>query len=140
MAGLTLVIGNKNYSSWSLRPWLLMKHLGVEFTELLIKLDMTDTPEQIKQHSPTKKVPVLVDGPLTVWDSLAICEYVSEKFLEGRGWPADATARARARSMTAEMHGGFGELRSQWPMNIRLQRKLPLNAPLQKDIGRIEAS
>jgi glutathione S-transferase len=140
MAALTLVIGNKNYSSWSLRPWLLMKHAGVEFTELRIALNMTDTPVLIKQHSPTKKVPVLVDGALTVWDSLAICEYVSEKFLAGRGWPADIVARARARSMAAEMHSGFNELRSQWPMNIREQRKMPLNAGLQKDIARIEAS
>jgi glutathione S-transferase len=140
MTGLTLVIGNRNYSSWSLRPWLLMKHLGVDFTELRIALDMTDTPELVKQHSPTRKVPVLIDGPVTVWDSLAICEYVSEKFLEGRGWPADSGARARARSMAAEMHSGFNELRSQWPMNIREQRKMPLNAGLQKDIARLEAS
>lgn len=140
MAGLTLVIGNKNYSSWSLRPWLLMKHMGVQFDEVRIALDMADTPALVKQYSPTKKVPVLVDGGLTVWDSLAICEYVSEKFLDGRGWPSDATARARARSMAAEMHSGFGELRSQWPMNVREQRKMPLNALLQKDIGRIETS
>lgn len=140
MTELTLVFGNKNYSSWSLRPWLLLKHMGVEFTEMRIALDMDDTPERVKQHSPTRKVPVLLDGPLTVWDSLAICEYVSEKFLAGRGWPGDMAARARARAMAAEMHSGFGELRSQWPMNIRLRRKMPLNPPLQKDIARIETS
>jgi glutathione S-transferase len=140
MAALTLVFGNKNYSSWSLRPWLLMQHMGVAFTERRIALDMADTPALVKQYSPTKKVPVLVDGALTVWDSLAICEYVSEQYLDGRGWPADVMARARARAMSAEMHSGFMELRSQWPMNVREQRKLPLNAGLQKDIARLEAS
>lgn len=140
MGSLTLVFGNKNYSSWSLRPWLLLKHMGIDFVETRIPLDMADTPALIKQFSPTKKVPVLLDGPLTVWDSLAICEYVSEQYLDGRGWPAAVAARAQARALAAEMHSGFSELRSQWPMNIRERRQMPVNAALQKDIARIESS
>ena len=137
MAGLTLVIGNKNYSSWSLRPWLLLRHMGVPFDEVRVPLSTPETADLLRQHSPTMKVPVLKDAALTVWDSLAICEYISEQYLDGRGWPQAVPARAQARSFAAEMHSGFQALRSAWPMNIRLQRKLPVEGALKRDIERM---
>jgi glutathione S-transferase len=137
MAALTLVIGNKNYSSWSLRPWVLLRHMGVPFTELRIALSQPHTSAALKEHSPTGRVPVLKDGSLVVWDSLAICEYVSEQYLHGKGWPQAVAARAQARSFCAEMHSGFQALRSSWPMNVRLQRKLPVEGALKRDIERV---
>lgn len=123
---LTLVIGNKNYSSWSLRPWLAMKMAGVDFDEIRIPLDRPDTKASILRHSPTGKVPCLIDagasGRLTVWDSLAICEYVNEACADGRLWPADRAVRARARSVTAEMHSGFAALRTHMSMDIRARK------------------
>ena len=112
-----LVIGNKNYSSWSLRPWLAMKVLGIPFRELRIPLYGAGSKQEILQHSPAGKVPCLVDGATRVWDSLAILEYVAER--EPRVWPADAALRARARSISAEMHSGFPNLRNHMSMNIR---------------------
>ena len=117
MAPLTLVIGNKNYSSWSLRAWLFLKHCGLAFSEVVVPLDTADTHAAIDKYGPTRKVPVLRQGELTVWDSLAICEYVAE--LTGKGWPRAPSARAVARAVCAEMHSGFSALRSQWPMNAR---------------------
>lgn len=137
MGALTLVIGNKNYSSWSLRPWLLLRHMGVAFTEIRIPLDLPDTKARLKPLSPTGKVPVLHDGELVVWDTLAICEYVSEQYLNGKGWPEAAAARAQARSLAAEMHSGFQGLRSAWPMNTRLRRKLLPDAAVSRDIERV---
>ncbi|MDY6981571.1 MAG: glutathione S-transferase family protein [Pseudomonadota bacterium] len=137
MSQLTLVIGNKNYSSWSLRPWILLRHNGVAFSEVHIPLSRPDTADLLRPHSPTLKVPVLNDASLTVWDSLAICEYVSEQYLAGKGWPQAVAARAQARSFAAEMHSGFQALRSAWPMNVRLQRKLPVDAAVQRDIDRV---
>lgn len=137
MSRLTLVIGNKNYSSWSLRAWLLLRHSGVPFDEVRVALSQPDTTENLRQHSPSLKVPVLKDGSLTVWDSLAICEYVSEQHLHGKGWPQAVASRAQARSFAAEMHSGFQALRSTWPMNIRLQRKLPLDGALKRDVERV---
>jgi glutathione S-transferase len=123
---LTLVIGNKNYSSWSLRPWLAMKMAGIAFDEIRIPLDQPDTKASILRHSPTGKVPCLVDagssGRLTVWDSLAICEYVNEVHAAGRMWPGEAAARARARSAAAEMHSGFAALRTHMSMDIRARK------------------
>jgi glutathione S-transferase len=136
---LTLVFGNKNYSTWSLRPWLLLRHFGVPFHEHRIRLSTPETAAVLKPISPTGCVPVLLDGDLTVWDSLAICEYVSEQFLGGRGWPADPRARAQARALAAEMHSGFQALRSAWPMNIRLQRKLEPTPGVAACITRIDA-
>ncbi|SCY70091.1 glutathione S-transferase family protein [Microvirga guangxiensis] len=112
----TLVIANKCYSSWSLRPWLLMKQLGVAFDEIMIPLDLPDTKEKVLRHSPAGKVPILIDGRATVWESLAIMEYVSETFAPA--WPEDREARAMARSVAAEMHAGFMALRSACPMNL----------------------
>lgn len=113
----TLVIGNKLYSSWSLRPWLLMKQLGVAFDEILIPLDLPDTKAQVLKHSPAGKMPVLIDGDVTVWETLAIMEYVGEAF-GVPVWPADRRARAMARAVASEMHAGFPALRSACPMNL----------------------
>ena len=137
MAPLTLVIGNKNYSSWSLRPWLFMKHVGLEFEEILVPLDTPDTREQIDRYTPSGRVPVLRQGTLCVWDSLAICEYVAE--LSGKGWPQAREARAVARAVCAEMHSGFTTLRSLWPMNARARnRRTAVTAALEADIERID--
>lgn len=116
---LTLVIGNRNYSSWSLRPWLAMKHAGLAFDEERIALNQPDTKERILRHSPSGRVPCLIDGALVVWDSMAICEYVNELYAGGRLWPRDVGPRARARSVAAEMHAGFGALRTHMPMDLR---------------------
>jgi glutathione S-transferase len=113
----TLVIANKCYSSWSLRPWLLMKHLGVAFDEIMIPLDLPDTREKVLKHSPAGKVPILIDGVVTVWESIAIMEHVGEAY-GAPVWPEDRTARAMARSVAAEMHAGFSGLRSACPMNL----------------------
>ena len=119
---LKLYIGNKNYSSWSLRPWLLMRQAGIAFEEVQLRFDSFAPGSQFKQAlasiSPTGKVPVLVDGPLAVWDTLAIVETLAEWFPDKGVWPQDAAARAQARSVCAEMHSGFGALRSACPMNI----------------------
>jgi glutathione S-transferase len=136
---LTLVIGNKNYSTWSLRPWLLLRSFGVPFVERRVLLSTPQTSQILKPLSPTGCVPVLFDNDLRVWDSLAICEYVSEQFLADRGWPQDARARAEARALAAEMHSGFQALRQAWPMNIRLQRKLQPPAAVAANIARIDA-
>ena len=137
MDDLRLTIGNKNYSSWSLRPWILMKHLGLEFSERQIPLDTAEFADRIAALSPTRRVPVLEDRGLVIWDSLAICEYASE--LAGAGWPRDAKTRAVARSACAEMHSGFGALRSQWPMNARAEnRRTPDDAARAADVARIE--
>jgi len=137
MAPLSLIIGNKNYSSWSLRPWLFMKHVGLEFQELLIPLDTPETREQIEHYGPSGRVPVLRQGTLCVWDSLAICEYVAE--LSGKGWPQAREARAVARAVCAEMHSGFSTLRSLWPMNARARnRRTAITAALEADIERID--
>lgn len=114
-----LVIGNKNYSSWSLRPWLALTEAGIAFEERRIVLDQPQSKAVILQHSPSGKVPCLIDGGLTVWDSLAICETASERYAGGALWPADADARARARAVSAEMHSGFAALRTHLPMDIR---------------------
>jgi glutathione S-transferase len=114
---MLLVIGNKNYSSWSLRPWIAMKTLGIAFEEKRIPLYGPGAKAEILEYSPAGKVPCLVDGGLTVWDSLAILEYLAER--HPRLWPADAGERARARSLAAEMHSGFASLRQHMSMNVR---------------------
>lgn len=113
-----LYIGNKNYSSWSLRPWLLMTALNIGFKETVIPLDQPDTKSQILEVSGAGQVPILVDGKTTVWESLAIMEYLAERFEEINIWPKDARARAHARSISAEMHAGFQPLRARCPMNL----------------------
>ena len=124
---LTLVIGNKNYSSWSMRPWVLMTQAGIAFEETQVWLGEPDTATMIARHSPSGTVPVLIDrsaegdaaSEIKVWDSLAIAEYLAEKFPAKQLWPADVALRARARAVAAEMHSGFTALRTHMPMNIR---------------------
>lgn len=135
---MKLVIANKNYSSWSLRPWLLLTEFKLDFTEINESLNGDDLKERLRRHSPSCKVPVLIDNGLTIWDSLAICEYVSETCLDGRGWPADPGLRAHARSISAEMHSGFMALRSEMPMNIRAKRSIHPTPAALSDIRRID--
>ncbi len=135
-----LVIGNKAYSSWSLRPWVLLTHAGVAFEERRLALDSEAFRREIPGLSPTGKVPVLHHAGRVVWDSLAICEYANETWLEGRGWPSDPSARALARCAAAEMHSGFPALRAQLPMNTRRQPDAyRWDADAERDLRRIEA-
>lgn len=136
--GWKLVIGNKNYSSWSMRPWVVMKAFHIPFEELRIVLDRPETSTQIARYSAAGRVPVLLAGDLAVWDSLAICEYLAEQFPDKNLWPKNVEARAIARSICAEMHSGFTGLRSAMWMNIRA--RFPgkgRTAAAQADIGRI---
>ena len=138
MDELVLVMGNKNYSSWSLRVWLLLKQCGIPFTEHRIPLDTHAWKREIGRHSPSRKVPVLKHGKRRVWDSLAICEYVAEMYPEAHAWPEDIRTRAVARSVSAEMHSGFAALRERLPMNCR-RRVSGFRAPedAAEDIRRI---
>ena len=134
----TLVIGNKNYSSWSLRPWLAARHAGIEFDEIRIPLYTPDAAAQIQQYSPSGKVPVWREGEFAVWDSLAICEYLAER--SPALWPTDATARAVARSVSAEMHSGFVALRTNMTMNARARgRRVAVTPEIAAEIDRIAA-
>lgn len=140
MTDLTLVIANKAYSSWSLRPWLALKHAGLPFREILVPLRQPDTAARILAHSPSGRVPCLLDGDRTIWESLAICEYVAELAPEAGLWPGDAQARAVARSVSAEMHAGFAALRSS--MSMDLKREHPgegMTPETAADITRIQA-
>ncbi|MDV3001150.1 MAG: hypothetical protein N5P05_002756 [Chroococcopsis gigantea SAG 12.99] len=119
MYDLTLVVGNKNYSSWSLRPWLIMRHFGIEFEEVRIPLYNSSSSTLIYQYSPSGKVPVLIDKTLAVWESVAILEYLAEKFPQYHWWPPVLSSRAIARSLSYEMHAGFLALRHEMPMNCR---------------------
>lgn len=146
---MQLVIGNKNYSSWSMRPWLLMRGFELPFEEVRVRFDSFDAGSRFKQtllgYTPTGRVPVLVDGDLRVWDSLAIAEYLAERFPQHAMWPRDAAARARARCVCAEMHGGFSALRSHFPVNIEARlpevgaRVLAQEPQVVADVQRIEA-
>lgn len=136
----TLVIGNKNYSSWSLRPWLLLRQAGVAFEEVRLPLDTPEFQARIGDWSPTGRVPVLHDHGQVVWDSLAICEYANERWLRGSGWPGDPERRALARSVACEMHSGFPALRAQLPMNCRREpRERHWDQAAQRDIDRVQA-
>ncbi len=138
MPAFQLIIGKKNYSSWSLRPWLLLRKLSVSFEETQVLLQTEDFKQQVMRFSPVGKVPVLLDGDLAIWDSLAIAEYLAEQFPQA--WPRDPAARAFARSISAEMHSGFMSLRSQMPMNCRATgREVTGNEALAQDIERIQA-
>jgi glutathione S-transferase len=139
---LTLFIGNKAYSSWSLRPWLLMRALDIPFTEVVTPLYVDGSREKMLREGPTGKVPLLRDGDFAVWDSLAIVEYLAEKFPDRNLWPKAPQARARARSLCAEMHSGFQGLRQACPTNFRRARRaapLPLDEAAQADFARIQA-
>jgi glutathione S-transferase len=139
---LTLVIGNKNYSSWSMRPWLALKAGNIAFDEVLIPLYTGDADKQrILKFSRSGKVPVLVDGEVTIWDSLAIIEYAAERFPKLQLWPEDAASRAHARSVSAEMHSGFAALRGECGMNLhRPVGAKALSAEARADIARIQQS
>jgi glutathione S-transferase len=142
MSRLMLVIGNKNYSSWSLRPWLALRMAGLDFEEVRVPLYQPDSRERILRHSPAGKVPILRDGDLSIWDSLAICEYVAELAPRAGLWPEDKAARAHARSISAEMHAGFAPLRAAMPMNVRVQGATlvtPPSAEVRADVARIVA-
>ncbi|MEJ2445723.1 MAG: glutathione S-transferase family protein, partial [Exilibacterium sp.] len=134
-----LVIGNKNYSTWSLRPWLLLSAFDIDFEEIQESLISEGLKERLKKYSPTCRVPVLIDGTKRIWDSLAICEYVSEKYLNGRGWPENLELRAEARMVTCEMHSGFVALRNELPMNCRAIRKVEISPAAEDDISRIDS-
>ncbi len=144
---MQLYIGNKNYSSWSMRPWVLLTQAGIPFDEVKLRFDAFSAESKFKTElariSPAGRVPVLVDADLVVWDTLAIAEYVAERFPEQRLWPQDTKARARARSVCAEMHSGFGALRSHFPMNIEAAlpevgvRVLAEQAGVRDDLARL---
>lgn len=137
---MQLIIGNKNYSSWSLRAWLLLSAYDVPFEEVRIALCKKTTRDEIDKHTKAGKVPVLHDSNLVIWDSLAICEYVSEKFLNGKGWPKAINDRALARACCAEMHSGFFTLRGEMPMNCRAEkRKVTISENLAKEISRVDS-
>jgi glutathione S-transferase len=138
--GLQLVIGNKNYSSWSFRPWLAMKVARIPFEETVIPFDTPDFKSRITALSVAGKVPLLIDGDTRVWESLAILEYLAEKFPEAGLWPRDGQARAHARAISSEMHAGFQPLRRQLPMNMRRPVKpQALAADAAADVARIGA-
>ena len=138
MSRVVLVIGNKNYSSWSLRGWLGMRKSGVAFEERWLPLDTPRFHEEIADLSPTRQVPVLWHDARCIWDSLAINEYANETFADGRLWPEDPYQRALARSVSAEMHSGFSALRKRMPMNCRAQgRIVEMDSALEAEIGRI---
>lgn len=140
MANLTIYLGNKNYSSWSLRPWLALKQTTVAFDEVVIPLYQPASRETALKYSPSGKVPALRHGDVTVWESLAICEYLAESFPTSDLWPKDPAARALARSVSAEMHAGFADLRRHLPMNIRSSFPGREIAPeVQADINRVMA-
>jgi glutathione S-transferase len=135
---MEIVIGTRKWSSWSLRPWLVLKHTGAPFHETLIELRQFETTEaEICKFSPSKMVPVLKDGELVVWDSLAICEYLAERFPEARLWPADPALRALARSASAEMHSGFTSLRGECPMELETRKVVDISEATQKDVRKI---
>lgn len=139
MANLTLIIGNKNYSSWSLRPWLFMKHHNIKFSEKRVALYTDTTHQELQSCNSNFKVPVLMNGDFIVWDSLAILEYVSEQYCNSKGWPVDNKARAFARSICAEMHSSFTHLRNELGMNCRKQfSNVKLSAETQRDVDRIK--
>ena len=139
---MELLIGNKNYSTWSLRGWLMLKAWDIPFNEHQYVLDTDDFRAQLAKYPQAAGlVPLLIDtkdgNELLVWDSLAICEYINEQYLNGKGWPANAADRARARSVSAEMHSGFEAIRNELPMNLRARRKVVLSEAAHKNIARI---
>jgi len=136
-AELEIVIGDMNLSSWSLRPWLALRATGYPFRQRKIRLDRADSRAQLRAASPTGKVPLLIDGELVIWESLAICEALAEWFPAAQLWPAEAGARAFARSAAYEMHGGFAELRRELPMNLRARIVREPSPGARADIERI---
>lgn len=139
MKDIKLVIGNKNYSYWSMCPWLLLKMFDIEFDEIQIELYQDNTAEKLGPYSPSLKVPVLLHKEITVWDSLSICEYISEEILNGAGWPGTAKRKASARSISAELHSEFINLKKNWPLNCKASVKLNPSELVLNEIARIDA-
>ena len=138
---LKLIVVNKAYSSWSLRPWILLAHFHIPFEEVVIPMDQPDTRERILEHSPTGKCPALRDGAIEVWESLAIIEYLAEKYPDKAIWPRPKGARAHARAISNEMHAGFQALRQHCPTQfLRPVRKIALTPQVEADVARIEAA
>src|SRR5579862_5110456 len=136
---LRLILANKAYSSWSLRPWILLAHFKIPFEEIVIPLDLPDTREQILRYAPTGKCPSLQDGAISIWESLAIIEYVAEKYPDKAIWPRAKAARAHARTLSSEMHAGFTALRQHCPTNFRRPvRAIALTEAVEADVARIE--
>lgn len=135
---MKLIIGNQNYSTWSLRPWLLLSAFEVGFNDQVVSLRDDGLSERLHHYSQSNKVPVLIDGDLTVWDTLAICEYISETYLDSKGWPLDKNQRALARATTAEMHSGFLNIRNEMPMNVKARRKIDLSDAAKIEIGHMD--
>ncbi|MCW6509105.1 glutathione S-transferase family protein [Lichenifustis flavocetrariae] len=137
----TLTIGNKAYSSWSQRPWILLRHFDIPFTERVVPLDRATTSVDIQQHSPTGRVPALQAGDLVIWESIAIAEFIADRFPDKAIWPVDPDARAIARSLAAEMHASFTRLRQHCPTNFRRpQRAIAIPDDVRHDVDRIEAA
>ncbi len=135
---MKLIIGNQNYSSWSLRPWILLKYYNISFQQHRIKLFTDDMFSEMSEYCPNNKVPVLIDNNIKIWDSLAICEYVNEQYLSGKAWPEQTEQKALARSICAEMHSNFFALRDEMPMNCRrLPSPINYSDDCQNDIDRI---
>ena len=135
---MQLYIANQNYSSWSLRAWLILAQYELDAEVIKLTLFTDEFYRALEKVTPTAKVPVLVDGEIVVWESLAILEYVNEAYLEGKAWPTSASERAKARAIASEMHAGFGYLRNEMPMNCRAKRKVHLSAGALKDVARID--
>jgi len=136
---LTLVLANKAYSSWSMRPWMVLKHFGIPFEDIVIPMNRPETRAEMLQHAPTGKCPSLHDGSVSVWDSLAIIEYLAETYPVFPIWPRGTEARAYARSLSAEMHSGFMALRNECPMNIRRPRRaIKVSEEALADVKRID--
>lgn len=136
---MKLYIGNKNYSTWSLRAWLILEKHALQFEEITLSLDTDAFYKRLENLSPTKKVPTLIDDENTVWESLAICEYINDRYLSGAAWPQCLEYKAKARAMACEMLAGFMAVRNELPMNIRAHRKVVLSEQAIKEIKRIEA-
>jgi len=139
MTDLQLITGNKNFSPSSLRPWLLLQEFEVPFMEIAIDLFKPDSAEKLGIYSPSLKVPVLLHDDIKVWDSLPICEYLSETFLENRAWPTHMKKRAAARSVVAEIHSDFQHFKREWPMNCQLNVKMKPDDLLEREIARLDA-
>lgn len=137
---MEIVVGTKKWSSWSLRPWLAIRHAGQPFDETLVELRHAErSTEEILKHSPSGMVPALKDGDLVLWDSLAICEYLNERYPDAKLWPADPALRALGRAAASEMHSGFGSLRGECPMELDTRVTVDISEATQKDVRRIVA-
>ena len=139
MENILLVTGNKKYSASSLRPWLLLCENDIPFIENSIDLFKPDAAEKLGPFSPSLKVPVLIHDDITVWDSMSICEYINETFLENRAWPGNIKKKAAAKSICSELHSDFENFRKKWPLNFESQLRGPINATLEKEIARLDA-